>query len=74
MSATTALLSVLGTGAMTHALKTGKGGPIQAIDSLKCLFSLLLDISVKKNNPNSKQVLGIACAIIGAVIISTQGK
>ena len=51
MSLASAVLSVFGTAAQTQALKTGKGGPIQAIDSLKCLVTLFLDIVLKDQIP-----------------------
>ena len=41
-----AVLSLIGTASMTEAFKTGKGGPIQAIDSLKCLVPLLLNLMI----------------------------
>ena len=48
MKATAAsVLSLVGTASMTQAFKTGKGGPIQAIDSLKVLVPLLMNIWIK---------------------------
>ena len=38
------VLSLIGTASMTHAFKTGKGGPIQAVDSLKVLVPLLMNM------------------------------
>ena len=38
------VLSLIGTASMTKAFTTGKGGPIQAIDSLKVLVPLLMNI------------------------------
>ena len=70
MSLASAVLSVIGTASMTQALKTGLGGPIQAIDSLKCLVTLLLDIWIKSSDPTWLQLLGIACGILGVVIVS----
>jgi hypothetical protein len=40
------VLSLVGTASMTQAFKTGKGGPIQAIDSLKCLVPLFLNLFI----------------------------
>ena len=38
------VLSLIGTASMTKAFMTGKGGPIQAIDSLKVLVPLGMNI------------------------------
>ena len=43
---TASVLSLIGTASMTHAFKSGKGGPIQAIDSLKVLVPLLMNIAL----------------------------
>ena len=45
------VLSLIGTASMTHAFKTGKGGPIQAIDSLKVLVPLLMNIALHSQIP-----------------------
>lgn len=64
------ILSLLGTAAMTKAFKTGKGGPIQAIDSLKCLVPLFLNILFYEQVPTRMQVGGIVSGMVGATIIS----
>ena len=48
MAQASVILSLLGNAASAHALKTGKGGIIQAIDSLKCLVTLSFDICIKR--------------------------
>ena len=69
-SSASGVLSLLGTAAMTRAFKTGKGGPIQAIDSLKCLVPLFLNVILKQQVPTNMQVSGIICGMLGATIVS----
>ena len=42
------VLSLVGTASMTQAFKSGKGGPIQAVDSLKVLVPLLMNMFINK--------------------------
>lgn len=55
--------------ALTTALKSGKGGPINAIDSLKSLIPLFLNIIFRGLVPSLLQILGVICGIVGATII-----
>ena len=63
-------LSLASTVCLTKALQTGKGGPIQAIDSLKSLVQLTLVIIVYRQWSTLMQNFGIASSIAGAMIIS----
>ena len=68
------VLSLIGTASMTHAFKTGKGGPIQAIDSLKVLVPLLMNLFLNSQVPTWMQVAGMLCGILGALVISFKTK
>ena len=68
------VLSLIGTASMTHAFKTGKGGPIQAIDSLKVLVPLIMNIIFYNQMPTLMQYSGMISSILGALIISFKTK
>ena len=68
------VLSLIGTASMTQAFKTGKGGPIQAIDSLKVLVPLLMNIAINGQVPNWMQGAGMICSVAGAFIISLKAE
>ena len=55
--------------ALTTALKCGKGGPINAIDSLKSLIPLFLNMMFRDLVPSLLQILGVIFGIIGAAVI-----
>jgi uncharacterized membrane protein len=63
-------LSLVGTFCLTKALQTGKGGPIQALDSLKSLIPLFLNMFLVQILPTWLQVGGVALGMLGAGIIS----
>lgn len=69
-----AVLSLVGTASMTQAFKTGKGGPIQAIDSLKVLVPLIMNMILLKQIPSWMQFAGMASGIAGALVISFKAK
>ena len=68
------VLSLIGTASMTQAFKTGKGGPIQAIDSLKVLVPLIMNIAIHQQIPTWMQVGGMISGIFGALVISFKTK
>ena len=74
MATAASVLSLIGTASMTHAFKTGKGGPIQAIDSLKVLVPLLMNIILHSQVPTWMQGFGMVSGILGALIISFKTK
>ena len=62
-------LSMAGNICLAKALKSGKGGPIQAIESLKSLVVLFFNIIVKGFLPTYSQYFGVALGIVGASIV-----
>lgn len=71
---TSSFLSLVGTTAMTIALQTGKGGPIQAIDSLKSSVPLLLNVVIYQDIPNYLQIGGFVVATLGAGVMAFKSK
>ena len=64
-----AFLSTCGTICLCQALQSGKGGPILAIDSLKSLPPLILNVIYVGLVPTVSQRNGVAIGIIGAIIV-----
>ncbi len=63
-------VSMGGTVSLTKALNCGKGGPIQAIDSLKSLIPLLLNVLFRGLVPSVLQFTGVVLGIAGALVIA----
>ena len=61
---------LVGFALMTQALKTGQGGPIQAVDSLKVLMPLVLGGAFDNKPLSLMQYGGMLSGIIGALVIS----
>lgn len=55
---------------LTKALNCGKGGPIQAIDSLKSLIPLMLNVLFRGLLPSWLQLGGVALGIMGAAVVA----
>ena len=66
---TTVVLMLYGAQFLSLAVKTGKGGPIQSIDSLKSLIPLGLNIVFRGLVPSLLQITGVLLGIIGAAIV-----
>lgn len=70
-----AFLSMGGVYSLARAYVSGRGGPIQAIDSLKCLIPLFLNFFFYAILPTSLQFAGVALSIGGAALVACgQGK
>jgi hypothetical protein len=54
---------------ITQATRFGKGGPITAIDSLKSLIPLFLNVVLHSLVPSVLQITGVALGILGATVI-----
>jgi drug/metabolite transporter (DMT)-like permease len=63
------LLSICGNIAFTIALQSGKGGPIQAIDSMKTLVTLGVNMLLTGLIPTWLQWSGVGLGITGAAIV-----
>ena len=68
------LLSLVGNISLTKALQSGKGGPVQAIESLKSLVVLGFGIITKGYVPTYLQITGVALGITGASIVGLYKK
>ena len=64
------VLSMTGSICVTIAFQSGNGGSVQAIDSLKMLVPLILDLLFFKVVPTAMQLVGIIFSIAGALVIS----
>jgi uncharacterized membrane protein len=53
----------------THALKYGKGGVVQAIDSLKVIVQTVLGVIITGVIPSLVQMIGMFCGLVGVFII-----
>ena len=62
--------SMAATVSITTALSVGKGGPIQAIDSLKSLIPLFLHVIVNGLLPSWLQLAGVGLGIAGACVVA----
>ena len=62
-------LSLSGNIAITKALETGKGGPIMAIDNLKSLVALFMDLALQGMAPTLLQSAGVVLSIAGGVVV-----
>ena len=63
-------VSMGGTVSLTKALNCGKGGPIQAIDSLKSLIPLALNVMFRGLVPSWLQFGGVCLGILGAGVVA----
>ena len=64
-----ALFSLSGQCLIVMALLAGKGGPIQAIDALKSLPTLFLNLAIGGVVPTTQQWVGVALGIAGTAVV-----
>ena len=69
MATLTAIMFMGGSVMLAMALYSGKGGPIQSINSLSSLVPLFMHMLISELIPSRYQIIGIILGISGAFIV-----